>query len=94
MEVVTVSKDELKELIETTVRATVSEFVNQRVPPVMTKKQLAKYLDKPISTIDRYMREGMPCFRADERSYPEFYPKAVDEWLANRHAQHNLEVVQ
>lgn len=51
-----------------------------RVSPIMTKKQVAAYLDKPISAINRYMRLGLP-YKKDGNDYPEFYKPDIDRWL-------------
>lgn len=92
-EVVTLTKHDLEQLITKTVREAVSQLVPERVPPVMNKKQLAKYVDKPISTINRWMKEGLP-YRKEGKDYPEFYKKDVDAWIDARFGQIETEVVQ
>lgn len=54
-----ISNEQIEQLIERTVSITVSKIKPDRVPPIMTKKQVAAYLDKPISAINRYMRLGL-----------------------------------
>lgn len=82
-EIVTLTKDDLERLIQKTVRVTVSEFTNNRIPPLMDKAQVADYLGKTPATINRYMREGMP-FRKIDGGYPEFYKVDIDRWLRER----------
>jgi phage terminase Nu1 subunit (DNA packaging protein) len=76
-----VQQTELKQLIETTVTIALSK--SKHFPSIMTKKQVADYLGKPTSTINRWMREGMP-FRKEGNDYPEFYRPHVDKWLEER----------
>lgn len=76
-----------KSEIELIVRETIKAIAPPRpVPLVMTKKQLAEFVVKPISTIDRWMKQGMP-FRKEGDEYPEFYRPAVEAWLYERHSQ-------
>jgi hypothetical protein len=85
--------EQLEQLIEKTVSVAVSKIKPDRVPPIMSKKQVAAYLDKPISTIDRWMREGLP-FRKEGKDYPEFYKPHVDKWISERFGAIESEVVQ
>lgn len=80
MQVVTLSTNELEQLIDKTVSLTVSKIQPHRVSPIMNKKQVAAYLDKPISAINRYMRLGLP-YKKDGNDYPEFYKPDIDRWL-------------
>ena len=77
------TRDEISGIIAETAQA-VAEKLRVYVPPVFTKKQVAAYLDKPISTVDRYMKEGLPYYKADENSYPEFSREQVDNWIRER----------
>ncbi len=87
------SRDAIEQIVVQVVQKTVSELKPERVPPVMTKKQVAAYLDKPISAIDRYMAQGMP-YRKEGNDYPEFYKKDIDEWIEKRFQQIEMEVIQ
>ena len=87
------SDAELEQLLERTVSLAVSKIQPYKVPPIMTKKQVAAYLDKPISAINRYMAQGMP-YKKDGNDYPEFYKPHVDKWLSERFAHLESEVVQ
>ena len=77
------TRDEISGIIAETAQA-VADKLRVYVPPVFTKKQVAAYLDKPISTVDRYMKEGLPYYKADENSYPEFSREQVDNWIRER----------
>lgn len=82
MEMIVLSRNEVEQLIQDTVKATVSHMT-RHTPPLMTKAQVAAYLDKSTATINRYMREGMP-FRKIDGGHPEFYRSEVDRWLNER----------
>jgi hypothetical protein len=88
-----VFKDDLAEIIQTTVRETIAQVRPVHHPSIMNRKQLCAYLDKPLSTIKRYMREGMP-YRKEDRDHPEFYKKDIDAWIEKRFQQIEMEVVQ
>lgn len=79
---IALTKDDLQDLIQRTVTATVAK-VSTRTPPIMTKAQVADYLGKSVPTVDRYMREGLP-YRKEGKDHPEFYKKQVDRWLDER----------
>lgn len=67
--------------LEALIRRTVADALQRdRVPPILTKAQVAEYLGKSIATINRYMREDMP-FRKDGNGYPEFYKADIDRWI-------------
>lgn len=93
MQVVTLTTDDLEQLIDKTVSVAVSKIKPDRVPPIMNKKQVAAYVDKPISTIERWMREGLP-YRKEGKDYPEFYKPHIDKWISERFAHLETEVVQ
>lgn len=69
------------------IRDAIDSVAKRPVSYVMTKKQLAVYLDQPISTINRWMKQGLPFYKVDETSYPEFYKPQVDKWLEDRFSQ-------
>lgn len=73
------SRTDLTELINDAV----SRAVSTKPPLVMTKKQLAAHLTKPISTINRWMSQGMP-YRKEGNEYPEFYRPQIEKWLHER----------
>ena len=83
--------------IEGIIAQAVDKTVNARVRPtplIMNKAQLCAYLDKPLSTINRWMKEGLP-YRKEGKDYPEFYKPHVDEWLERRFSKAvESEVVQ
>lgn len=60
----------------------------QEIPKRMSKAQLAKYWNRSIATIDRYMKLGMP-YRKIGNGYPEFILEDVEEWY-NQHSQGNI----
>lgn len=60
-------------------------------PLVMNKKQLASYLDRPVSTINRWMGKGMP-FTKEGKEYPEFYLPAVEKWLEAHFGERVIEL--
>lgn len=72
----------LRELVEDSIQLALSRAAKPP-PPIMTKAQVADYLGKSISTVNRYMKEGLP-FRKVENDYPEFYKKDIDRWLEER----------
>jgi predicted DNA-binding transcriptional regulator AlpA len=88
-----VFKDDLAEIIQTTVRETIARVQPVHHPSIMNRAQLRAYLGKPESTIKRYMREGMP-YRKDGTDHPEFYKKDIDAWIEKRFQQIEMEVVQ
>lgn len=77
----TISNAELQRLIETTVSIALSK--TKHFPLIMTKKQVADYLGKPVSTINRWMREDLP-YRKEGNEYPEFYKPDIDKWAYER----------
>lgn len=84
MGVEVLTTEDVESLIQKTVDATLSKLEKlHRVPPLMTKAQVAEYLGKSTATIDRYMREGLP-FRKYDGGFPEFYRPDIDEWLRDR----------
>jgi predicted DNA-binding transcriptional regulator AlpA len=87
------SESELEQLIHTTVSAAVSKIKPIHFPAVMNKSQLANYLGKKKSTIDSYMKQGLP-YRKEGKDYPEFYKPQIDEWIRERFAAIETEVVQ
>ena len=74
---ITTTTSELRTLIAEAVKDAV------RVPPLLTKAQVADYLGKSVPTIDRYMREGLP-YRKIDGGHPEFYKPDIDRWLNER----------
>jgi hypothetical protein len=88
-----VTTDQLEHIIQTTVRETIRAVHPVHHPSIMNRKQLCAYLDKPLSTIKRYMREGMP-YRKEGDDHPEFYKKDIDAWIEKRFQQIEMEVVQ
>lgn len=81
MEVLQIERSELESLLIRATRIGVSQAT--RVSPILTKAQVAAYLDKSIPTINRYMKEGMP-FRKVDGGYPEFYKSQIDRWIDER----------
>lgn len=76
--------DDAEQLIRSTVLAVVSEYKSKPVPLVMTKRQLADYVDKPLSTINRWMKQGMP-YTKEGNDYPVFWRPDVEVWLELRY---------
>lgn len=84
MGVEVLTTEDIETLIQRTVDATLSRLEKlHRVPPLMTKAQVAEYLGKSTATIDRLMREGLP-FRKYDGGFPEFYRPDIDAWLHDR----------
>lgn len=50
---------------------------------MLTKKQLSKELSISITTIDRYMKQGMPYHKLGEKLV-RFYLQEVTEWLLKK----------
>lgn len=48
---------------------------------MLTRKELAKHLSVSERTVDRYVKEGMPCIKAIKAV--RFELDAVMEWLRN-----------
>lgn len=82
-EIAVMPKSDLEELIRSTVEAAVSKLKVEYHPPLMNKAQVAAYLRKPKSAVNKYMKEGMP-FHKDGKDYPEFYRAEIDRWLEER----------
>ena len=80
-QIVQIAKSELESLLIKATRIGVSQAT--RVSPILTKAQVAAYLDKSIPTINRYMKEGMP-YRKVDGGYPEFSKSQVDRWVDER----------
>jgi hypothetical protein len=85
-EVAILTKNDLEQIIHSTVSAAVLQIKPAHFPLIMTKKQVAEYLDKPLSTINRWMTEGLP-FRKEGKEHPEFYKPEVDRWLSERFSE-------
>ncbi len=83
MQVVTISTDDLEQLIDRTVSAAVSKVKPIHFSSHMTKQQVADYLGKPVSTINRWMLDGMP-YKKEGNERPEFYKPQIDRWLDER----------
>lgn len=81
VEVVTIEKAELIRLIGMSLSGAVERAIRSAKPPeIMTKAEVAKYLQKSRATINRWMRyQGLP-FHGDRR--PTFNRAEVDAWLA------------
>jgi predicted DNA-binding transcriptional regulator AlpA len=82
-EILTLSKNEARQMIEEAVLSVMLKIEKKHVSPLMTKAQVAKYLDKSVATINRYMREGLPYRKIDD-GYPEFYKSEIDRWVNER----------
>ena len=78
MEVVTISKDDLVDLISTVVRKELD--ARERPTEIMTKTQLSEYTGWSLSTIRRKMKEGLPYFGGGD-THPRFLRRKVDEFL-------------
>lgn len=92
VKVVTLTVEEVEDLIQATVRATVTEIKPNHVPLLMDKSQVADYLGKTKATINRWMKQGLP-YRKEGKEYPEFYRPLVDKWMEERFSEYlqNLE---
>lgn len=79
MDVIVLSKDELKALLGDTLRAALADLpkpeVKEELPEYLSRKQVAEYLGCSIATVDNYSRSGLlrkiyisglPRFRRDE----------------------------
>lgn len=82
-EVAILTPSQIKQIVAQAVDIAVSKIQPVHFPSLMTKKQVAKYLDKSTATIDRYMREGMP-FTKYGNDHPEFYKSEIDKWVERR----------
>jgi predicted DNA-binding transcriptional regulator AlpA len=85
-EVAILTKNDLEQIIHSTVSAAVLQIKPAHFPLIMTKKQVAEYLGKTPSTINRWMTEGLP-FRKEGKEHPEFYKPEVDRWLSERFSE-------
>lgn len=58
-----------------------AEIVLKRThePSLMTKRECAEYLRVSVSSVDRYIKEGLPCRKVGGQ--PRFVKDDVDEWL-------------
>lgn len=81
VEIVTIEKSELVRLIDLSVSDALERSkLPSRLPEIMTKADVAKYLKKSHSTITRWMRRhGLPYHGAGR---PTFKRSEVDAWLA------------
>lgn len=63
MDVVVLSKDELKALIGDTLKAALAELPQpapqEELPEFLTRKQVSEYLNCSIATVDNYSRTGL-----------------------------------
>lgn len=50
-----------------------------REPEIMTKKECADYLRVSVSTIDRFMKEGLPHRQVG--GHPRFIRSEIKEWM-------------
>lgn len=80
LEIVTIEKAELVRLIDVSVSDALERSkLPARMPEIMTKADVAKYLKKSHSTITRWMRShGLPYHGAGR---PTFRRSEVDAWL-------------
>jgi len=81
VEIVTIEKTELVRLIDLSVSEALERAVRSTTAPeLMTKTEVAKYLKKSHSTINRWMRNhGLPYHGTGR---PTFNRSEVDAWLA------------
>lgn len=83
MAIAVLDESEITELIRKAVALATAdlrdELERSRTPELMTKDQLAKYLECHVSSINRFMKEGMPVERG-----PRFRKCCVDAWLKNQ----------
>lgn len=81
VEIVTIEKAELVRLIDMSVSDAVERAkLSPKMPKILTKTEVAKYLKKSHSTINRWMRShGLPYHGAGR---PTFKRSEVDAWLA------------
>ena len=81
VEIVTIEKAELVRLIDMSVSDALERAkLPTKIPEIMTKAEVAKYLKKSHSTITRWMRShGLPYHGAGR---PTFKRSEVDAWLA------------
>jgi len=83
IEVVTLSKEQLSDIIRQTAQAVVLDLrddFSKPTPELMTKAELAGYLRCNISKIDRLMKVDLPYIIFGAQ--PRFRKSAIDEWLA------------
>jgi excisionase family DNA binding protein len=80
VEIVTIEKAELIQLIEISVSGAIEKAIRSTKPPeIMTKDEVAKYLKKSRATINRWMRHnGLPYHGVGR---PTFNREEVDAWL-------------
>ncbi|HRJ88579.1 MAG TPA: helix-turn-helix domain-containing protein [Pyrinomonadaceae bacterium] len=82
VEIITIEKEELIRLIDTSVAGAIEKAIHSSQPPqIMTKSEVAKYLKKSSATINRWMRKNGLPFHGVGR--PTFNRTEVDAWLAN-----------
>lgn len=89
-QIIVLTPDQLTEIVSDAVEVGVSR-THKPPPLVMSKQQLADHLDKPISTINRWMTQGLP-YRKEGNEYPEFYRPQVERWLEERFSDAPIEL--
>lgn len=80
MAVAVLDESQLQDLIRQAVLLATAELRDElelkRTPEVMTKQQLSDYIHYDASSINRFMKEGMPFERG-----PRFRKCCIDAWL-------------
>lgn len=78
MEIVTIERGDLERLIESTVTRALERVLTPK-DEMMNKREAAKYLKKSLSTVTRWMSQGMPHHG---NGHPTFKKSEIDAWIA------------
>jgi hypothetical protein len=83
MKVVVLDESEITEIVRHAVKLATAELLDElersRTPELMSKDRLAIYLDCHISSINRFMKAGMPYEMLGD--HPRFRKADIDLWL-------------
>jgi len=86
MQVVVIDETKLQEMLDRAASEAVArlrdDLERKRTPELMTRSQLAQYLTRHPSSINRYMNEGMPYEMCGDD--PRFRKTDIDHWLRRR----------
>jgi len=85
VEIISLSKQDLQDIIRQTAREVLEDFradlVNSKVPSIMSKAEVAEYLGRSVPSINRLMKKRAIPFEKVDNEHPKFYKSAIDRWL-------------
>jgi hypothetical protein len=89
MAIAVLEESQLQTIIRDAVKLATAELRDElersRTPELMNKVQLTKYLDCHVSSINRFMKGGMPYEMLGE--HPRFRKADIDTWLKHGRIQ-------